>query len=126
MSDTRKALLNLLSRSAESWSDDLGKVNEELRDAFLSYFSETPDNVDTAKYLALGQYEEDHGAAQGLVLEGYNQPISTILWSAFGESEVPKSVAEIYPSLTQEEWNQVIRIAQIVVSLFEIPKPEQS
>jgi hypothetical protein len=55
MSDTRKALLSLLSRSAESWNDDLGQVNEELRDAFLSYFSETPDNVDTAKYLALEQ-----------------------------------------------------------------------
>ena len=126
MKDTRKELLSLLCQSTEKWHCDLDNLNEELRHAFLNYFSETPDNLETAKYLKLGQCDKDHGPSpmQGLTLESCDVLISNVLWNAFGESAVPESVAEVYPKLTQEEWNQIIRISQIVLSLLEIPKPK--
>ncbi len=53
------------------------------------------------------------------MLESHGELISHILHQAFGESEVPQKVLEVYPKLTKEEWNQILRIANMVLMAFE-------
>ena len=126
MSQPRQALLDVLLGASRHWQENgLESLNVQLRQAFLDYVSDTPDNLATAEQLYVGQAPrpELDAAVQGLMLERLGVPVSDVLWLAFGESDIPDSVAAAYPSLTRDEWNQVMRIAQIVLSLFDAEKP---
>ncbi|WP_196138635.1 hypothetical protein [Aliikangiella sp. G2MR2-5] len=122
----KNKLLYLLTSSSNQWLEDseLDNFNIHLRKAFLDQFSATPDNNDTAKYLRLGHFcaDSDDGETQGLIMGEEKHLVSTLLWTAFGDSEVPAPVIENYPEISKEQWNQVIRIAQIAVQLFENEK----
>ena len=104
----------------------LEALSEDLKLAFLEAWSETPDNIETANFLNIAQVKNKftRTTQQGLVLTTQNELISNILWTAFGESEVPKELLKQYPSLKKEEWNQIIRISQLVLSLFEYQEEE--
>ena len=126
MTSARHRFMHVLLRATEQWQDrDLEALNGQLRSAFLEYASETPDNLTTAESLSLGQARMvgEDASVQGLVLERLGVPLSELLWHAFGEAEIPESVSEAYPSLTREEWNQTLRIAQMVLSALEREKP---
>lgn len=113
---------DMLSLSAQRWieAEELDAFNSQLKTAFLANFSETPDNVQTAGVLKIGHVDSGNESQnQGLVFGGGDQLISDILWTAFGESRIPASVKEQYPDLSDEAWNQVLRIAQIAVMAFE-------
>jgi hypothetical protein len=61
-----------------------------------------------------------------LILNSQNELISNILYSAFGESKVPEQVLRDFPNLKTEEWNQIIRIAQIVIASFDCKENKTS
>lgn len=117
------SLIDVLLRASAQWASggDLERLNQELKTAFLTAYSASDDNLETARYFEIGQVEQMHGPSpvQGLVLSGRNELVSNLLWTAFGETDIPGAVREACPELTLTEWNQVIRIAQIAVSLFE-------
>ena len=116
-----KVLSSLLKAKEGLKTNDLESISHELRLAFLEDWSDTPDNIETSDYLNFGiiKNKDTSKIKQGLILKSQNDLISNILWTAFGDSKVPKQVLEYYPELKKEEWNQVIRIAQIVLSSFE-------
>ena len=124
----KNKLLSVLLKAKSTWlsTEDIEELNVELTSAFLSEWSESSDNVNTSKYLKLDQtVNKDTGIfVQGLVSKSQNEMISSILWSAFGDSKIPDEVSRNYPNLETEEWNQIIRIAQIALSVFECQKKE--
>lgn len=101
--------------------EDYNRVASELRELFVSAWSETPDNQETAKHIALGEVKNQFTGKKeaGLIVKSQNELISNILWQAFGNSEIPKAVKEAHPTLIKEEWNQILRISQFALSLFE-------
>jgi len=111
-----------LSRSAQKWfePEQLKSANRELKQAFLAEFSESPDNHETAELLQFVHANDLDGTSiQGLGLGKDGPLISDMLWTAFGETTLPFVVKEQYPELTDEAWNQVLRIAQVAVMAFE-------
>lgn len=119
-------LLSVLLKAKQTWlsSKEIDDLNNEMVSAFLSEWSESPDNVETSSYLHFGQVfnRDTEKFEQGLISKSQNELISDILWTAFGDSEIPEEVSRSYPRLEQEEWNQIIRIAQIALSLFDSHK----
>jgi hypothetical protein len=116
-----KVLSSLLKAKNDFENENLEELSKGLKQAFLTDWSNTPDNVDTSSFLNFGDIknEETGKTERGLVLKSHNELISNILWTAFGESKIPERVLESYPDLKNEEWNQIIRIAQVVLSSFE-------
>ncbi len=126
----KKKFLDLLRNLGEGWcaEQDFAQVTEELRRALLDYVSETPDNVETSQYLCYGKWDNKWGPSpsQGLILQIHGRPITDILHEAFGDSEVPKTVRAHYPKVTKEEWNQILRLANLVLMALEYdPTDEQ-
>lgn len=120
-----KILTSLLKAKGSFESkENLNELSINLKSSFLADWSETPDNIETSKFLNYGHVKnKDIGQLeQGLILKSKNELISNILYAAFGESEVPNEVVRNYPNLTKEEWKQIIRVTQIVVSSFECEK----
>lgn len=113
----------MLLKAKQTWlrSKEIDDLNNKLVSAFLSEWSESQDNVETSGYLHFGQVfnKNTEKFEQGLISKSQNELISDILWTAFGDSEIPVEVSLTYPKLEQEEWNQIIRIAQIALSLFD-------
>lgn len=120
----KKAFLKLLTDYGERrlTSQELTQATRSLRKAYLDYGSHTPDNVETSLQFEYGKVapSNSEGAVQGLTLKSQNELVSTILWHAYGESDIPESVAEAYPTLTKPEWNEVIRIAQMTLQATEL------
>jgi len=121
--NSKKKFLDKLFSLGEKWvtHHKYKKQTHQLRKAFLDYGSETPDNLETSQYIYYGKCKQKFGSSpvQGLMLESHGELISHILHQAFGESEVPQKVLEVYPKLTKEEWNQILRIANMVLMAFE-------
>lgn len=115
-------LLNQL-KDCES-SEDFEKLSSELRQLFLQSWSETPDNKETSEYINLGKVKNPYTNSEesGLILKSQNVLLSDLIYHAFGDSEIPKEVQMQFPNLTQEEWNQTLRICQFALSLFEHEK----
>lgn len=119
-------VLDLLTKQLKNCNskEEYQKLASELRELFLLHWSETPDNKETSKYIDLGEVKNKftQKSESGLVSKSQNALLSEIIWHSFGNTEVPSEVLEKYPSLTKEEWNQILRICQYVLSLFEINK----
>jgi hypothetical protein len=117
-----KTLSSLLKAKNDfKCKDNLEELSKDLKQAFLAEWSNTPDNVKTSSFLNFGNIKnkETGKIERGLALKSQNDLISNILWAAFGDSKVPEQVLEYYPDLKNEEWNQIIRIAQVILSSFE-------
>lgn len=115
-------LLNQM-KGCES-EEDFEKLSLELRRLFLQSWSETPDNKETSEYISLGKVKNPYTSSEesGFIMKSQNVLLSDLIYHAFGDSEIPKNVQKQFPSLTQEEWNQALRICQFALSLFEHEK----
>jgi hypothetical protein len=112
MPETTTARLReaLLSIPPASSADDGQEVTRILRQALLDFGSETDDNVAALDKIAVGRVEKSTGRdGWGLRLATRALPLSTILNSA-EVSPVPEQVRAAHPSLTQEEWDAVLRV----------------
>lgn len=100
----------------------LEQATKSLRKAYLDFASHTPDNLATAQQFEYGRVANPDSEAteQGLVLKSQGALVSSILWHAYGESEIPDSVAKAHPTLTRDEWNEVLRIAQMTLQAAEL------
>ena len=123
MRSPKKRFLDKLVACGESALSDaeLDTATTELRSQYLEYGSETLDNLETSLHITYGRIRKAHGPGptQGLVLESQPELLSTLLWHAYGESEIPESVAAAFPGLAKPEWNEVIRIAQMALQSTE-------
>ena len=123
---TQKEILELLIDNIKNCKseEDYRELTITLREKFLSAWSETPDNIQTSKHISIGEVENMFTKKKevGLIMKSQNDLISNIVWQAFGNSKIPSDVREAYPSLSEEEWNQIFRICQFTLSLFEVDK----
>jgi len=126
ISPLQKEIITLLTEHVQNCKSkkDYEDLSCLLREKFLAAWSETPDNIETSEYISVGEVENKFTKRKeaGLTLKGHNEFVSTILWQAFGNSKAPKEVKDAYPSLTDEEWNQMLRICHFTLSLFEVDK----
>jgi len=80
---------------------------------FLDYGSDTTDNLACIDRLTLG---ESDGSFSLILKSG--ELVSDILNTAEG-CNIPQQVQDSYPNLTQEQWDAVLRLSTIVLTLFE-------
>ena len=87
---------------------------EMLRDAILQYGSETPDNIEAVKHLAI--QEDDF--AKGVGTTG--GILASRVINMLEESSIPTEVKAQYPELSKKEWEAVLRYCTLVISALEV------
>jgi hypothetical protein len=99
--------------------EEIEKINIDFREFMVSYGSATPDNIQASNLLSIKQCQglSNYNALQ-LCLTNHHIAVSDLLYRV--ESlDIPASISEIYPNLSQDEWNAVFRIAVLILTLFE-------
>jgi len=111
MSTKDDLLASLVSIGKDSSTSD--DRYELFSKCFLDYSSETPDNLACIENLTLTERD----SLLGLSLKS-GESVSDILNSAEGDS-IPQQVQDVYPNLTQVQWDAVLRLSTIILTLFE-------
>jgi len=106
----KNLLQSLIAISENSASSD--KLLDKFSENFLNYASETPDNLDCLEQLKIVD-----GKFFGLGLKS-GELISDILHIAEG-SDIPPQVKKSYPNLSQNQWDAVLRLAMVILMIFE-------
>ncbi|MEV6711485.1 hypothetical protein AB0M48_05495 [Lentzea sp. NPDC051208] len=104
---TRDAFINELIAIAHGKSGD-----PQFKRALVEFGSETPDNLNSIEQLELDP------ARSALVLRRHGIPISDLLHAA-EDSDVPPSVREAFPLVTQAEWDAAMRLVTLILIALE-------
>ncbi len=110
---TEKALLTTLSNLARGCDDD-GTGSDELRQAFLDYGSETPDNKAAVAGIEVGTVNDE----TGLKLSGKKLLLSEIA-HRLEASKLPQALKEELPQMTEDDWDSFSRITTLIYSLLD-------
>lgn len=90
-----------------------GKTGDSaFKRALLDFGSETPDNLNCAEQLELDP------SRSALVLRKHGIPISDLL-NVAEDSDVPPSVREAFPLVTQAEWDAAMRLVTLILIALE-------
>ncbi|MEZ6134657.1 MAG: hypothetical protein R3C53_07085 [Pirellulaceae bacterium] len=115
----RQCLVNLATLTQCPEPTTALEMSKEFRAALLLYASESDDNKDCAQRLEIGRILSNYGRTDfGLKLQRTDIGISSVLCCAEG-CPIPEQVSEIYPELTQAQWEACQRLATLVLSAFE-------
>lgn len=122
----RQCLLNLAKHTRPPEPSVALELSRQFREALLLFGSETDDNKDCAERLEIGTIPSNIGYTKfGLKLRDTDMGIGNILWHAEG-CPIPEQVSEIYPELTQSQWEACQRVVTLLLNLFmsRITQPE--
>lgn len=96
--EIKEDILTLLTDGVKACKNagDYRIMTDELRALFLQYWSETSNNVETSKYLALGSVKNPDikKNESGLILESQQDLLSNIIWHTFGNAEIPEEIKQ--------------------------------
>lgn len=106
--------LATIAECSELHQDELAT---QLRTALLGFASETPDNLEAARHIAVRRTEQTPHAAR-VCLSRSGLSFAQVLLSADG-GFVPDEVLDEFPELTQDEWNAVVQAAGLTLLAFE-------
>ncbi|GAA5612972.1 hypothetical protein CP981_10880 [Streptomyces platensis] len=100
------------------------ELTGQLRTALLNFASETPDNKESARRIAvLHTGEPPQGPRLSLSRSG--PALTKAVLSAAG-CPVPSCVREEFPDLTQDEWTAVIQVTGLTLMAFEADPPRET
>jgi hypothetical protein len=119
--DFQQALTDLANLPPDADAGLLEGLNTRLRETFLAMGSETPDNLDCMRHLEVGPITDGTSLARpcwGLRLAGTGEALSEVMNCAEG-MDVPATVLERYPTVSQSEWDALFRFATMILSAFE-------
>lgn len=101
---------------------DLSQRNEDLRQAFLAFGSETPDNLNCVEYVEHGWvHHREYGDLVhtcGLKLKNTDLLISEII-CVLGDEVFTQAVQKQFPNLTVEQCESVNRITTMILLSLE-------
>ena len=104
--------LSRLSKKNENAAD----LTRSLRKALLDFASETPDNINCAERIEVGDVDDD----TGLKIVGRAALFSEIA-HAIEDEPMPDSLKIAYPDLTAKEWDAFTRMTTLLYLLFSRP-----
>lgn len=118
--DLAMALCRLMTQDIEV--HDILELDTELRRAFLSYGSETPENVQASEHIEYGTVRRlEYGRDQQLlgIMIKNKQILLSDLAGALECMDMPDAIAEEFPELTQAEWHSFTRYMSMILSTLE-------
>ena len=117
MGDVLKKALRLILDNEEG--SFLGKrFNDELKMAFLSAGSETPDNLEAVEHFDFGICKNGRGKIEGLKVKDKNIMIADVI-NALEGIDLPKQVKEFIPDLNQEDLDAALRLTTMILVSLE-------
>ena len=94
------------------------QFTEKLHQAFLSFASETEDNVDCIGRIAIAEQKTDEGSSElRPVLKSNGVLLVDMAW-ALEEIDLPDEIKQQYPEATQQDWEAFTRFTTVLYSLF--------
>ncbi len=106
---------------------DVQAFGDQVMQAFLEFGSDTPDNRMCWERIEFGSVEEDGPPwipSVSYVFKVKNKSIYVRdILNRMEELPIPSEIAEAYPELDEEEWSAIMRIALMIVTVFEPTKP---
>lgn len=104
--------LNRLSDKDENAAD----LTRSLRKALLDFASKTPENINCAERIELGDVDDD----TALKIVGRAVLFSEIA-HRIEDEPMPASLRMAYPDLTEKEWDAFTRMTTLLYLLFSRP-----
>ena len=96
-----------------------GPLDATFVRSLLDFGSETDDNVQCVERVGIRELVRPGAKRRvGLALRHADIPLADIVNAAEG-SELPQSVAESFPSVTQEDWDCALRLATLILTALE-------
>jgi hypothetical protein len=99
---------------------DLHQRNDALRQAFLAFGSETPDNLNCVQHIEYGNVQNrDHGPKRicGLKVKDTSVLVSDVMYAI--EDKVDDIVRSSYPNLNEAQRDAVLRTIMLVLLSLE-------
>lgn len=110
---TAAAFAQAWSQMAVSTADDASR-SEEFRARLLECASETPDNLNCAGRISIG----DVGRVSGLRLTGADVLLSELAHQ-LEDLPMPGSVKEAFPDLSEADWDAFTRLTTLLYASIE-------
>lgn len=105
--------------------EDLTEVSENLRVALLLHGS-TPDHmwytVERLEWASELDEDKKEVTRQGLAIKGKKIFLSDLLYHITEDENIPKTVKEAFPELTQEEYNSATHVMYLMLSAMDWSK----
>jgi hypothetical protein len=115
-------MVNFLDKGDYS-TESIDKFSQEIMQLFLDVCSETEDNLNCFKHVEYGKVSHTVARGQypkvGFKLKEQDILISEILNIMETLKEVPNEVKKYYPKVTYAEFRAALRMAIVLVTLFE-------
>ncbi len=105
---------------------NLKEKNQRFRQIFLTFASETEENLECLKHLEYGKLREEESGKEtsGIKIKGKDILISDIMNALEGLDDIPDPVREYYPDLTDREWHAAARLVTVLLLLLEKTEPD--
>lgn len=100
---------------------DLEKLSDDLMRSFLDFGFETPDNLNCYDHIEVGWiHDRQFGprSVYGLKLRDETVLVSDII-HLIEDMDLPDSVKDYYPELTENQWSAILRMATMVLLALE-------
>ena len=117
----RNAILAVANCPANATDAEIEVSGRLLRESFLYFGSQTPDNTGCMEEIEVGLIDDGTSArrrAVGLRIANDNWPLSSVLNSAEG-CPIPRQLSTDFPGLTQAQWDAALRMATMLTLAFE-------
>jgi hypothetical protein len=100
-------------------SGDAGRLDAEFVRSLLDFGSETDDNVQCVERVGIRQIARSGEKRRiTLALRRGVVPLADIVNAAEG-SDLPQAVVDTFPSITQEDWDGVLRLMTLILISLE-------
>lgn len=96
------------------------KATQMLRERILALGSETPDNLNCVNHIEIGKVTPGAGPLEARCIKVRGRDIRVVdVMHTIEDARMPKSVRDRYPDLTTGEWSACLRLATLVLMMFE-------
>ena len=115
----RKTLIDATAKAQSSV--ELKDATQALREALLTFGSETPDNVQCAQHVEFGWVRRRRfgpSDVMGLKIRGKPVLISDLI-HAIEDAVVPRKVQRQYPTITADDWAAARRLVTLILLAFQ-------
>jgi hypothetical protein len=127
MSKPKREFVSQLSGLADG-SFPPGKGSTQLMETFLEFGSQTDDNLNCYRHIEYGLVPGETCRPKetyGLKLKGTNILVSDVI-HLIEDLDLPVHIKEEFPSITENEWAAVTRMATMILIAFEYESDKTS
>lgn len=109
----------LLSEFKSNPAPDTDHYSRVLKKVLLDFGSETPDNLSAVKLVDVGAFKYTQLEQNGGLRLAITQTALTDVLNALEGAPIPAQLKEAMPTLTQAEFDAVLRVAVLTLAAFE-------